>query len=123
MSRAIATTILRKFSACRSSFEVKLILRELGDAVDEEGDLAAELALDVVRGRERVLDDVVEEAGADAGRVERELGDDPGDGGGVDEVRVAALALLPFVRLLAVVVGARDYLDVRSRVICANPFD
>ena len=26
MSRAIATTILRKFSACRSSFEVKLIL-------------------------------------------------------------------------------------------------
>ena len=49
MSRAIATTILRKFSACRSSFEVKLILRELGDAVDEEGDLVAELALDVRR--------------------------------------------------------------------------
>ena len=29
MSRAIATTILRKFSACRSSFEVKLILPSL----------------------------------------------------------------------------------------------
>ena len=93
---------------------MKLILRELGDAVDEEGDLVAELALDVVVGGERVLDHVVEQAGADAGGVEAQLGDDAGDRRRVDEVRIAALALLPFVRSHAIVVGPRDNLDVRA---------
>ena len=80
-------------------------LAELGDPVDERGDLPAELALDVLRRRERVLDDVVEQAGADARGIEPELGDDPGDRRGMDEVGVARLPLLPGVGLLAVVVG------------------
>ena len=79
-------------------------LAELGDPVDEEGDLAAELALDVVDGGERVLDHVVQEPGADAGGVELEVGDDAGHAGRVDEVRVAALAHLLAVRPLRIVV-------------------
>ena len=67
MSRAIATTILRKFSACRSSLDVKLILESLVTPSTRLGDLLAELPLDVVGRGERVLDDVVQEAGADAG--------------------------------------------------------
>ena len=94
MSRAIATTILRKFSAWRSSLRGEVDLAELGDAVDEERDLVAELALDVLGGRRRVLDHVVQQRRADAGRVEVQLRDDVGDADRMDEVRVARLAQL-----------------------------
>ena len=96
MSRAIATSILRKFSAWRSSLRGEVDLAELGDAVDEERDLLAELALDVLVVAQRVLDHVVQEAGADAGGVEPQLGDDAGDADGVDEVGVTRAAQLPW---------------------------
>ena len=111
----MATTILRKFSACRSSLRGEVDLAELGDAVDEEGDLVAELALDVLERRERVLDHVVQQPGADARRVELQLGDDARDAGRVDEVRVARLALLAVVRSRGVHVGLVDQLGVRAR--------
>ena len=66
-----------------------------------------------VGGRERVLDDVVEEAGADAGGVEAQLGDDAGHACRVHEVRLARLPRLPGVHPEAVVVSALDQLGDR----------
>ena len=49
---------------------------ELGDAVDDRGDVGAELALDVVRRDGGVLDRVVEQGGGDRDVVEAEVGED-----------------------------------------------
>ena len=117
MSRAIATTILRKFSACRSSLEVKLIFESLVTPSTSVGDLAAELLLDVVGRGERVLDDVVQEPGADARGVEPKVGDDAGDADRVDEVRLARLARLPRVHPEAEVVRPLDEVGVRGRLV------
>ena len=123
MSRAIATTILRKFSACRSSFEVKLICESL---------VTPSTSKATSPPNSRSMSSIVasvssttscRKPGADARGVEAELGDDPGDGRRMDEVRIAALALLAFVRPHTKVVRPRDNLDVRSGVICSNPFD
>ena len=62
MSRAIASSILRKFSACRSSRVESRDLAELGDAVDEERDLLAEQLAELLDGRAGVLDAVVQQA-------------------------------------------------------------
>ena len=51
-------------------------LRDLGQAVDDLGDLLAELALDVGDGDRRVLDDVVDQPARDGDRVELQLGED-----------------------------------------------
>ncbi len=80
-------------------------LAELGDAVDQGGDLVPELPLHVIDGGERVLDHVVQQARAHAGRVEPELGDDTGYARRVDEVGVPALAGLLAMRPLGIVVG------------------
>jgi hypothetical protein len=98
-------------------------LGELGHPVDEEGDLGPELALDVGRGRQRVLDDVVEQAGTDAGGVELEAGDHLRHARRVRKVRIAALARLPFVRPLAVGVGPGDQVDIRAWLVASNTID
>ena len=63
----------------------------------------------------RVLDDVVQQPGADAGGVELQLGDDARDADGMDEVRVAALALLALVHPRRVDVGLVDQVRVGRR--------
>ena len=53
--------------------------RQLGDlreAVDDRGDLLAELRLDVGERELRVLDDVVEQPAGDGDRVELQVGED-----------------------------------------------
>ena len=59
---------------------VELDAVELGDAVDDRGDLAAEVTVDVGDGDLGVLDGVVQQGGDDGHLVEADLGDDPGDG-------------------------------------------
>jgi hypothetical protein len=76
--------------------------------------------LDVGRRGERVLHDVVEQPGAHARGVELQIRDDAGDRGGVGEVRVPALAHLPFVRVEAVLVRSSDELDIGAGVIGAD---
>ena len=67
----MATIILRKFSACFSSCGVAGgELGELGDPVDQLGDLLAEELGDLLAGGEGVLDGVVEQPGDDRGLVE-----------------------------------------------------
>ena len=85
------------FSACCCSWLWVLNLRQLGDAVDELGDLGAEALLDVGQAVLGVLGDVVEERRLDRGRVDPELGQDLGRGDRVGDVRLAGGALLALV--------------------------
>ena len=57
-------------------FRLRLDLRELGDPVDQPGDVLAEQFLDLFGGGERVLDRVVEDRGDDRLVVELEVGED-----------------------------------------------
>ncbi len=108
MSRAIATSIFRKFSACRSSLEAKLIFESLVTPSTRKATSCP---------KSRSMSSVVasvssttswREAGADAGGVQLELGDDARHAGGVGKVGVSALARLALVVLFAVRVGPGD---------------
>ena len=70
---------------------------QLGDAVDELGDLVAELVLDRLQVGVGVLDDVVEERGGDRLLVEVELGEDLRDAERVVDELLARAALLAVV--------------------------
>src|SRR5450756_495884 len=72
-------------------------LGELGDPVDQHGDLFAELVLDPGGRRARVFDDVVQQRRGHGDRVELELGGVEGGADGVVDVGLAALAALPAV--------------------------
>ena len=80
MSSTIASSILRKFSACRSSLRRRQRDRaDLGHALDDVRDFGAEQLLDALDGRQRVLDDVVQQAGGDGDGVELHVGQEVGD--------------------------------------------
>ena len=68
--------------------------RQLRDAVDELGDLVAELVLDRLQVGVGVLDDVVEERGGDRLLVEAQLGEDLRDAERVVDELLARAALL-----------------------------
>src|SRR4030067_294286 len=82
-SWAMATTIFRKFSACRSS-RLPLLprgegeLADLGHPVDEVGDFRPELQSQIVLGGPRILEHVVQEAGDDRGDVHLEIHEEAG---------------------------------------------
>ena len=94
-SRAIASSILRKFSACASSARLELDLVELGDAVDQLGHRLAEGVGDLVLGDGGVLDHVVQQRGHQRLAVEVPVGEDLGDRERVRDVRLAGLATWP----------------------------
>ena len=71
---------------------VELDAVELGDAVDDGGDVGAEVGLEVLEGEAGVLDRVVEEGGGDGDVVEAEVGHDAGDGERVLDVGLARAA-------------------------------
>ena len=83
----------------------QLDLVDLGDAVDEVGDLGAEVGGDRVQGDAGVLDRVVQQRGHQRRGVHAQAGQDRGDGQRVGDVGVAALALLRGVGGLGDVVG------------------
>lgn len=80
-------------------------LLELGDAVDQVTDLVAELLPHLIEGHLGVLDRVVEQRGGQGRRLGAELGEDQGDGEGVGDVRLTALAHLAAVGGLGEDVG------------------
>jgi hypothetical protein len=79
---------------------------ELGDAVDQVRHRAAEARGDVVLGNLGVLDDVVQQRGDERLPVELPLREDLGDGDGMMDVGLAALAVLALVHALGHVVAA-----------------
>ena len=92
-------------------------LGQLGDAVDQHGDLVAELLLDPAERCAGVLDHVVEERGGDGDRVELELGGVERRAHRVMDVGLAALAALLAVQEGGGHEGARDELAVRVGVV------
>ncbi len=97
-----------------------LHLVELGDPVDEHGDLVAEVGAHLLERVRRVLDGVVEQ-GRDQGRLgHADVGQDRGDRERVGDVGVAALAGLAGVELLGDPVGALDQREVGLGVVGAD---
>ena len=78
---------------------VELDAVELGDAVDDGGDVAAEVRLEVVEGDAGVLHGVVEERGGHGDVVEPEVGHDPGHRERVLDVGLARPPVLAAVGL------------------------
>ena len=85
---------------------------QLRDAVDELGDLLAELLAHLVERRARVLDRVVQQRGAQRGRVEPHAGADLRHADRVDDEVLAARPALVGVALAGEDEGALDELAV-----------
>jgi hypothetical protein len=119
MSADMARIILRKFSACTLLAAREGDLGELGQPVDENGHVLAEGLLDLLEGRQGVLDGVVQDAGDDRGRVELHVGQDVGHLHGVREIGLAGQAQLSRVDRGREDVGLLDQLQVRLRAVLA----
>ena len=98
-------------------------LADLGHAVDQLGDLLAELAAEILLGGLGVLEDVVQQAGRHRGDVHLEADEQVGDLERVGEVRLAGGAVLTLVRGLREAVGALQHLQVGTRLILRNFLD
>ena len=75
-SSAMASSSLRKFSACVGLLGDEIELLDLGQALDQRADLVAEELVDLLAGGLGVLDRVVQHGRHDGGVVEPELGQD-----------------------------------------------
>ena len=121
-SSAMASSSLRKFSACWACLVTKSSLLELGQAVDQAADLLAEHLVDLIAGDGGVLDRVVQHRGDDGRIVELELGQDGGDFERVREVGIAGGALLAAVRLHREHIGAIEHVLVGAGIVAPDPF-
>ncbi len=123
MSRAMATSILRKFSACRSSLEAKLILESLvTPSTRKATSWPNSRSMSVVVASVSSTTSWRSPAHTLAVSSLR-LVMTPGHARRVGEVGVAALARLPLVRLLPVGIGPRDQVDVGARLVASNTID
>ena len=117
MSPAIATIILRTFSAWASS---PLRNSSLSSFVSPSTMRATSLpnsSLDVAEADGGVLDGVVQEGGGEGRGVEPEVGEDPRHGDGMLDVGLARETMLALVRVLGEAVGALEELRVGLRVV------
>ena len=96
---------------------VEVHLGELGDAVDEHGDLLAELVLDPGQRGAGVFDDVVQQRAGDGDGVELELGGVERCAHRVVDVGLTALAALLAVEDAGGDERARDEVPVRVGVV------
>ena len=96
---------------------LELDLVELGDGVDQLGDVRAEARGELVLGRRRVFDDVVQDRRDDRVRIEAQVREDRGGGDGMGDVGLAGEALLPLVGRGAELGGFADALDLLGRQV------
>ena len=111
--------VLRLLRLRRRELEV----RELRDAVDQSGDLGAELALHLFTGGSRILDRVVEQRRDDGGVIQPLLGQDRRDRDRMREVRLARSPALALVHALAVRIGPADQVSVGLRIVVLDQRD
>jgi hypothetical protein len=117
MSLAIAMSILRRLLALLLGERLELDPAELGDAVDEFGDLVPEALADLrelVRG---VLDHVVQERRLERRRIEVELGENQADLDGVLDEGLAGLADLALVSREREVIRVVEPGEVGVRIV------
>jgi hypothetical protein len=93
---------------------------ELGDPVDEVGDLLTEPLADVLEGGGGVLDRVVQQRGDHRGGPEAERAELGRDRDRVGDVGLTGLAALALVHHLGVAVGAHDLADVEASGVAAD---
>ena len=96
---------------------------QLGDAVDQGGDLAAEQALissNVVRVSSTVS---CSKAADDARHVELQIGDDIGDRYGMNQIRLTGQTFLPVVDFGGEIVGFADQIDIRGGKVSLDLFN
>ena len=122
MSSTIASSILRKFSACRSSLDENWIAPSLVTPFDHVRDIGAEQLLDALDRRLRVLDDIVEQARGDRHHVELHVGEQVRDLERMDEVGLARMAHLSLVLEGGEHIGPPQELDVGVGVVGADLF-
>ena len=96
---------------------------QLGQALDQGGDVLAEQTLDLGAGRLRVLDRVVQQRRRDGRVIELEVGEDRGDFQRVGEIGIAGGPLLLAMRPHRIDIGAVEQVLVDLRVIFAHPVD
>ena len=101
--------------------EVELL--DLGQAVDQRADLAAEQRVDLAARGGGVLDRVVQQRGGDGRVVEPHLGEDGRDFERMGEIGRAGGALLIAVRLHGVDIGAVEQRLVGVRLIAQHALD
>jgi hypothetical protein len=83
-------------------------------------DVFAELLANLVRRRERVFDDVVQQPGGDADGIEFHVREDVGHFHGMDEVRLARMADLSLVLQGRKHVGLAEQFEVGVRAVAAD---
>ena len=98
-------------------------LADLGDAVDQAGDVLPELFLDLLLRADGVFDRIVEQARDDGRNVESERGHDLGDREGMLQVRLSGLPHLALVRLGGEVVSTADHVHLRAGIIALDVLD
>ena len=92
-------------------------LVELGDAVDDLGDVVAEALRDVGLRDRRVFDDVVQDRADDGVGIEMQIGQDDGGRDRVRDVGLAGNARLALMRGGAELGGVADALDLLGRQV------
>ena len=122
-SSAMASSSLRRFSACFASRVTRSSFFSLVRPSTRCRDVLAEQALDLGAGRLGVLDRVVQQRRRDRRVIELEVGEDRGDFQRVREIGVAGGALLLAMRPHGINVGAVEQLLVDLGIIFAHPID
>ena len=102
---------------------LRLDLRQFGDAVDQPPDIGPEQFLDLLGGRHRVLDGVVEDGGDDRFGIQLQVGKDAGDFDRVAEIGVARGADLGAMGLHREDIGAVDEALVGIRIVRPDLLD
>ena len=96
---------------------------QLGDAIDQVGDLGPECLGQVLLGGPGILDRVMQKRGDDGRVVQPHFRQDGGNGDGMGEVRLARMAELAFVHPHPVFVGVADQAGIAARVVVADKRD
>ena len=91
--------------------------RQLGDAVNQAGDLLAEASLDLLQLVRRVLDDVMQQGGGDRRHIKPVAGQNICYGNRMRKIRIAVFAPLGAVRFLSQCVGSIDQAGISLRII------
>ena len=123
MSSTIARSILRKFSACRSSLDEKRIALILVTPSTTWATSGPNKLANPVDGRQGVLDDVVEQPGGDGHDVQLHVGEEVGDGEGVNEVGFPRVADLSPVLEGRKDIGPPQQFDVGVRAVGPDFFE
>ena len=111
-SRTIASTILRKDSACASARDLNWIWSSLVTPSTISATGAPNFAAELFLGDRRVFDDVVQDRRDDGVGIQVQVGEDLRGGERMRDVGLAREALLALVRLGAELGGRADALDL-----------